>query len=103
MEFVFGILILVLAVFIGGFMITPLAARRIEAAHPPAGHFVEVKGGRLHVVDLPPPSDAPNAADTGASWPGVLIHGASGNLGDVRLALGDRLAQTRRVVLVDRP
>ena len=33
----------------------------------------------------------------------VLIHGASGNLEDMRLALGERLALSHRVILVDRP
>lgn len=33
----------------------------------------------------------------------VLLHGASANLGDMRLALGDRLAANHRVILIDRP
>jgi pimeloyl-ACP methyl ester carboxylesterase len=33
----------------------------------------------------------------------VLLHGASGNLEDQRLVLGNRLAATRRVILIDRP
>ena len=83
------------AIICAGFVITGVASRRIEAAHPPAGRFVEVDGGRLHVLDLAPPTDAPNADESGARWPVVLIHGASGNLGDLKLGLGDRLAQTR--------
>jgi pimeloyl-ACP methyl ester carboxylesterase len=99
-----SIAILALAALIAvGLVITSIAARRIEAAHPPAGRLVDVTGGRLHVLDLAPPTNAPSAAEPGALWPVVLIHGASGNLGDLRLALGDRLAKTRRVVLVDRP
>ena len=65
----------------------------IEQAHPPAGRFVEVAGGRLHVLELGP-ADAPAV---------VLLHGASGNLADMRVALGDRLAARYRVILVDRP
>lgn len=65
----------------------------IERAHPPAGRFVPVEGGRLHVVELGA-ADAP---------PVVLLHGASGNLGDLRLALGERLAKQFRVILIDRP
>lgn len=65
----------------------------IERSHPPAGQFVEVDGGRLHIVLLGRP-DAPAV---------VLLHGASGNLGDMRLALGERLAQRYRVILIDRP
>ncbi len=104
MEYVLGTAVVLIGALVGaGFVITSIAARRIEAAHPPAGRFVDVDGGRLHVLDLAPPSDAVSAAEPAALWPVVLIHGASGNLGDLRLALGDRLAQTRRVVLIDRP
>jgi pimeloyl-ACP methyl ester carboxylesterase len=104
MEYVLGIAVLGVGVLVGvGLLITSIAARRIEAAHPPAGRFVDVDGGRLHVLDLAPPTDSPTAAAPCGLWPAVLIHGASGNLGDLRLELGDRLAQTRRVALVDRP
>jgi pimeloyl-ACP methyl ester carboxylesterase len=65
----------------------------IERAYPPSGRFVEIDGGRLHVVMLGR-EDAPAV---------VLLHGASGNLGDMRLALGERLAARYRVILVDRP
>jgi pimeloyl-ACP methyl ester carboxylesterase len=65
----------------------------IEAAHPPLGRFVEVEGGRLHVVEI----------GNAAGPPLVLLHGAATNLQDMRLALGDRLAADYRVVLVDRP
>lgn len=65
----------------------------IERAYPPSGQFVEIDGGRLHVVMLGR-EDVPAV---------VLLHGASGNLGDMRLALGRRLAARYRVILVDRP
>jgi pimeloyl-ACP methyl ester carboxylesterase len=75
-----------------------VGARRIAQAHPPAGRFVEVGGGRLHVVDIDertqPSDDDP---------PVVLLHGASGNLEDMRLALADRLKEHHRVILIDRP
>ncbi|HEX4552353.1 MAG TPA: alpha/beta fold hydrolase [Xanthobacteraceae bacterium] len=67
----------------------------IERAHRPAGVFVPVSGGRLHVVELGPQG--------GDDPPVVLLHGASGNLEDQRLILGNRLAATRRVILIDRP
>jgi pimeloyl-ACP methyl ester carboxylesterase len=73
--------------------LTAVAVDKIERAHPPSGRFVEVEGGRLHLVELGAP-DAP---------PVVLLHGASDNLGDMRLALGDRLAASYRVILIDRP
>jgi pimeloyl-ACP methyl ester carboxylesterase len=77
---------------------TAVGARLIARAHPPAGKFVEVAGARLHVVDLdrraqPDPADPPI----------VLLHGASGNLEDMRLALGDQLSQRHRVIMIDRP
>lgn len=68
-------------------------ARLIERAYPPSGHFVDVDGGRLHVLELGS-ADAPVV---------VLLHGASGNLGDMRMALGETLAQKYRVILIDRP
>ncbi|MEA2980701.1 MAG: hypothetical protein QOF09_2524 [Alphaproteobacteria bacterium] len=82
------------AAFFGGLAaFTALDAGRIARAHPPAGRFVEVAGGRLHLLELGP-ADA---------LPVVLLHGASGNLADMRMALGDRLAPHYRVILVDRP
>jgi pimeloyl-ACP methyl ester carboxylesterase len=77
---------------------TSLGVWRLEAAHPPTGRFVEVQGVRLHVDVLGLPREAP-----GADPPVVLIHGASGNLEDMRFALGERLAASHRVILIDRP
>jgi pimeloyl-ACP methyl ester carboxylesterase len=73
--------------------ITVIGTWAIERAHPPSGRFVDVTGGRLHVRELGPPT----------GMPVVLLHGASGNLEDMRVALGDRLAARYRVILVDRP
>jgi pimeloyl-ACP methyl ester carboxylesterase len=81
------------AVFGGLALLTAIGVRKIEQAHPPLGRFVEVEGGRLHLVELGA-ADAPSI---------VLLHGASDNLGDMRLALGDRLAANHHVVLIDRP
>lgn len=72
---------------------TNVNVERIEAAHPPLGRFVEVEGGRLHVVEMG------NAAGPLL----VLLHGATTNLQDMRLALGDRLAADYHLVFVDRP
>jgi pimeloyl-ACP methyl ester carboxylesterase len=77
---------------------TAYGVARLEAAHPPAGQFFDIDGVHLHVVDLDTPRSAP------ANAPAVvLIHGASGNLEDMRLALGDKLAPNHRVILIDRP
>ena len=69
------------------------AVARIERAHPPAGGFINVGGGRLHIVAL----GNRNASAV------VLLHGASANLEDMRLALGDGLSAQYRVILIDRP
>jgi pimeloyl-ACP methyl ester carboxylesterase len=96
------VLLAVIAIIGAGAAITARAIARIKVAHPPSGRFIEVEGGRLHVVDLGPTGAGADIA-AGRLWPVVLVHGASGNLGDLKLALGDRLSRTRRVVLVDRP
>jgi pimeloyl-ACP methyl ester carboxylesterase len=89
-----AIVVAIVAAVLGGCAaVTQVWVGRIERAHPPDGRFVAVDGGRMHVVELGP-ADGP---------PLVLVHGASGNLGDIRLALGVRLSATYRVILVDRP
>lgn len=87
--------ILILALILGaGALYTYFGARAIERAHPPSGRVITVDGVRLHVLDegTPKPGEPPL----------VLIHGASDNLEDWRVALGDRL-RDRRVILIDRP
>jgi pimeloyl-ACP methyl ester carboxylesterase len=78
--------------------ITAYGVALIEAAHPPAGQFMEIEGLRLHVAELGVSRGRP-----GAEPAVVLIHGASGNMEDMRLALGEKLAQSHRVILIDRP
>jgi pimeloyl-ACP methyl ester carboxylesterase len=76
---------------------TAVGARLIDRAYPPGGRFLALEGGRLHVLEL-------GAGNADARAPVlVLLHGASSNLQDMRLALGERLAQHYRVILVDRP
>lgn len=72
---------------------TAVGTLAIERAHPPAGRFVAVTGGRLHVLERGPADGVPV----------VLLHGASGNLEDMGLALGARLSSRYRVILIDRP
>ena len=93
MRVIFIVLVslVVVVTLFGG--ITAIGTALIERAHPPSGRMVEVEGGRLHVVELGP-AQAPVV---------VLLHGASGNLQDMRFALGERLAARYRVVLIDRP
>lgn len=63
-------------------------------ADDPDGAYVAVTGGRLHVVALGRDSGRP---------PILLLHGASGNLRDMRLSIGEALARRNRVILIDRP
>jgi pimeloyl-ACP methyl ester carboxylesterase len=81
----------VLAVLLAA--LTAIGTVMIERQYPPAGRFVEVTGGRLHVLERGQP-DAPVV---------VLLHGASGNLQDVNAALGTLLATRYRVIMIDRP
>ena len=75
---------------------TSIGTAVIERRHPPRGRFVDVTGGRMHVVDIGPP-------DRRDGLPVVLLHGASANLEDMRVALGEGLARERRVIMIDRP
>ncbi len=74
-------------------LLTSCATVYAEKRAPPIGTLVDVGGERVHIVDL----------GVGEGPPVVLIHGASVNLLDMKLALGDRLAKSRRVILLDRP
>ncbi|MBL4619968.1 MAG: alpha/beta hydrolase, partial [Marinicaulis sp.] len=66
-----------------------------EKATPMLGARIDVDGQKIHVLDLGPrDSQKP---------PIVLIHGASVNLRDMKMALGDTLSADRRVILIDRP
>jgi pimeloyl-ACP methyl ester carboxylesterase len=90
-------LLLALAAILGiARVVTVIVATRTEVAHSPSGRFVELEGAKLHVLEL-------GAAASADQLPIVLIHGASGNLEELRLAIGRRLAASRRVILLDRP
>ncbi len=71
------------------------ATLQAEKNAPPIGRLVDVDGARLHLLDI--------GEDDGTLPPVVLIHGASANLRDMKMALGDELARSRRVLIVDRP
>jgi pimeloyl-ACP methyl ester carboxylesterase len=76
-------------------LITQAGVFLLERSYPARGKIIEVAGGALHVVDTGP-RDAKGAAI-------VMIHGASSNLESMRQALGGRLAEKHRVILIDRP
>jgi len=87
-------LIIVVAVFCAGAVITIIGTRMIERRHRPKGRFIEAGGYRQHIVELGRARDGP---------PVVVLHGAGANLEEMNLALGERLAARHRVILVDRP
>lgn len=87
-------LTLVAVVLVVGALVTLVGSWLIGRAHPPRGRFIKIQGLRQHVVELGEKTDAP---------PIVLIHGAGCNLEDMHLALGERLAARRRIILIDRP
>lgn len=87
--------LIALAIVIGALaLLTAVASVLIARAHPPKGQFVPVDGGRLHVDQL---------GDLSSQTAVVLIHGASGNMEDMRIALGEILAPRYRTILIDRP
>ena len=91
--------LIVLAFVLGVlFAMTAVGVARIEAEHPPVGKFLDINGAHLHVAELGLARGSP-----GAEPAIVLIHGASGNMEDMRLALGEQLAKSHRVILIDRP
>jgi len=86
------LLLIVLAMLAILALATQAGAVLAQRAYRPRGKMVEVAGGTLHVVELGP-RDATAV---------VMLHGASSNL-EVMRPLGERLSQTHRVILVDRP
>jgi len=86
------LLLIVLAALAALALATQAGVVLAQRAHPPQGRMVEVAGATIHVVELGPRDGVPI----------VLLHGASSNL-EVMRPLAGRLAQTHRVILLDRP
>lgn len=76
-------------------LVTQAGVMLVQRNHPARGTMVEVAGGSLHIVDL--------GRRDAAGPPIVMLHGASSNLEVMRQPVGERLAQNRRVILIDRP
>jgi pimeloyl-ACP methyl ester carboxylesterase len=75
-------------------LITQAGVFALQRIYPQQGKTIDVAGARLNVVDL---------GSRDAAGPAiVLIHGASANLESMR-PVGDLLAKTHRVILIDRP
>jgi pimeloyl-ACP methyl ester carboxylesterase len=86
-------------------LITQAGVGVLQRSYPPSGKMIDVAGAglpvpgaALHVVEIEP-RDAKGPTKGPAI---VLVHGASSNLGSMRV-IGDRLARDRRVILIDRP
>jgi pimeloyl-ACP methyl ester carboxylesterase len=76
-------------------LITQAGVFVLNRRRPAAGEIIGVAGARIHVADIGPRD--------GSMTPVVMIHGASSNLETMRLPVGDMLAKSCRVVLIDRP
>jgi len=85
----FALSVLIISLFAAERAASSAAERRA----PPVGLFAEIEGHRLHYLDIGN-REAP---------PVLLIHGASVNMRDMQIALGDALAPSHRVIIVDRP
>jgi pimeloyl-ACP methyl ester carboxylesterase len=90
------LLFLLALVVIVGFalaIVTRRMARRVEAAFPPQGRFIDLPGTRLHLREF---GDAGKPAL-------LLIHGLGGQMGHFTYGVAQRLADEFRVVVIDRP
>jgi pimeloyl-ACP methyl ester carboxylesterase len=78
--------------------VTAISDFLIADANPPTGRLIATSAGPQHVLDV-----GPDFADAAGAPTVVLLHGATANLQDMRLALADRLRTRYRVIAVDRP
>ena len=92
MKLALKIFILILALtLLGTYIIAKIREARIEAHYPPMGKTVKVNGKNIQ------------AYVTGSGPDLVMIHGSSGNMRDLILALEDTLAPHFRLIIFDRP
>jgi len=92
MKLALNIFILILSLtLLGTYIIAKIREARIEAHYPPMGKTVKVNGKNIQ------------AYVTGSGPDLVMIHGSSGNMRDLILALEDTLAPHFRLIIFDRP
>lgn len=92
MSILIALVIILAVVILGLIVFTARTARKVEAALPPRGKFMQIGGERIHYVDR------------GGAGPAiVMIHGLAGNLMHFTYALADELTGDFRVIIVDRP
>lgn len=89
-------LVLLLTLVIALIGVSGCATITAEKNAPAIGRFVEVDGQQLHVLEagLEHKGTAPSI---------ILIHGASINLRDMDIALGEPLSARYHVMMIDRP
>ena len=92
-------LFIVIFLLLGGFIYSIAYGMMVRDSHPPTGAFELIDGVRIHYKDIAPKKGDLNAA----ALPIVLIHGANCNSLDMEIALASKLAEQRRVILIDRP
>ncbi len=73
-----------------------ITARRVEAALPPQGRFIDIAGNRIHYLDQGP-------ADSATAPVIVMVHGLGGQMRNFTYALVERLKGRFRVVVMERP
>lgn len=86
-----AIIVVVLAVLAACALFTRFVARRVRAAFPPPGRFIEVEGERIHYRSF------------GQGPAIVLVHGLGGQMGNFNYLPLQELATRWRIVLLDRP
>ncbi|ATF88429.1 alpha/beta fold hydrolase [Burkholderia gladioli] len=81
---------IVVAIYVVLFGFTQFTAYQVRRRFPPEGKFVDIDGDRLHYVDY------------GSGPPIVMVHGLCGQLRNFAYLELPRLAQSHRVIVVDR-
>jgi len=87
-SIVFGVIALVILAPVA---FTFFTARRVTKGFPPEGKFIDVGADRVHYIDR----------GTGPAI--VFVHGLCGNLRNFAYLDLKRLAQSHRVIVIDRP
>ena len=88
---VLWILFLLFMSLVGVVLFAAFSNKKAEQLLPPAGSFAKLGSTRLHYVDQ------------GQGPAIVMIHGIAGNLQNFTYGLATPLAQTHRVICIDRP
>lgn len=88
LSIVLSVIALVVAALV---VFTFMIARRVTKGFPPEGKFIDIGADRVHYVER------------GSGPAIVFVHGLCGNLRNFAYLQLERLAQSHRVILIDRP